>query len=132
MAERVRLSEGTETVGKSIVDCAFKVHKALGPGLLESVYETCLAHELTKRGHVLQRQMAVPIIYEGLRLEADLRLDLVVDNEGIIEIKAVERDAPIFLAQLMSYLKLSNRHLGVLINFNVPVIKDGIKRVVVA
>jgi GxxExxY protein len=83
------------------------------------------------RGHLLQRQVAIPIVYEGLRLEAGLRLDLVVDDQVIIEIKAVERDAPIFLAQLMSYLRLSNKHLGFLINFNVPTIKEGIRRVVV-
>jgi GxxExxY protein len=130
MPELVRLSEAVEKTGKSIVDAAFKVHKALGPGLLESVYEVCLVHELTLRGHVLQRQVPIPIIYEGLRLDAGLRLDLIVDDTVIVEIKAVERDAPVFLAQLMSYLKLSNRHLGFLINFNVPIIKQGIRRVV--
>jgi GxxExxY protein len=98
MPERVRLSETVEATGRSIVDAAFKVHSALGPGLLESVYETCLVHELTKRGHALRRQVAIPIVYEGLRLEAGLRLDLVVDDHVIIEIKAVERYAPIFLA----------------------------------
>jgi len=131
MPERVRLPETVEKIGKSVVDSAFKVHKALGPGLLESVYEVCLAHELTSRGHSLERQLPIPIVYEGLRLEAGLRLDLVVDHAVIVEIKAVERDAPVFLAQLMSYLKLSHKHLGFLINFNVPIIKDGIKRVVV-
>ena len=130
MAEYIRLSEPIERVGASIVDAALKVHRALGPGLLESVYEACLAHELSLRGHSLQRQLLIPIVYEGLRLEAGLRLDLVVEGDVIIEIKAVERDSPVFLAQLMSYLRLSNRHLGFLINFNVPVIKEGIRRVV--
>ncbi|HUA53654.1 MAG TPA: GxxExxY protein [Candidatus Sulfotelmatobacter sp.] len=130
MTERVRLSEAVEKTAKSIVDSAFKVHKALGPGLLESVYEACLVHELKMRGHRLERQVAVPIVYEGLRLESGLRLDIVVDDEVIIEVKAVERDAPIFLAQVMSYLKLSNKHLGFVINFNVATIKEGIRRVV--
>jgi GxxExxY protein len=125
-------SEAAEKAGRSIVDAAFKVHRALGPGLLESVYETCLVHELTKRGHRLQRQVPVPIVYDGIRLKAGLQLDLIVDDDVIIEVKAVERDAPIFRAQLMSYLRLSNKHLGFLINFNVPVIKDGIKRIVLA
>ncbi len=129
MSERVRLSESIERTATAIVDSAFKVHKALGPGLLESVYETCLTHELTKRGHLLQRQVLLPIVYDDLRLESGLRLDLIVDGEIIVEIKAVERDAPVFLAQLMSYLKLANKRLGFLINFNVPAIKQGIKRV---
>ena len=130
MAEYIRLSEPIERVGASIVDAALKVHRALGPGLLESVYEACLAHELSLRGHSLQRQLLIPIVYEGLRLEAGLRLDLVVEGDVIVEIKAVERDSPVFLAQLMSYLRLSNRHLGFLINFNIPVIEEGIRRVV--
>ena len=129
MSERVRLSESIERTATAIVDSAFKVHKALGPGLLESVYETCLTHELTKRGHLLQRQVLLPIVYDDLRLESGLRLDLIVDGGIIVEIKAVERDAPVFLAQLMSYLKLANKRLGFLINFNVPAIKQGIKRV---
>ena len=125
MSEPARLSESIERTATAIVDSAFKVHKALGPGLLESVYEACLTHELTKRGHLLQRQVVLPIVYDDLRLESGLRLDLVVDGE----IKAVERDAPVFLAQLMSYLRLANKRLGFLINFNVPAIKQGIKRV---
>ena len=118
-----------ERTAAAIVDSAFKVHKALGPGLLESVYEACLTHELTKRGHTLQRQLTLPIVYEDLRLESGLRLDLVVDGEIIVEIKAVERDAPVFLAQLMSYLRLANKRLGFLINFNVALIKEGIFRI---
>jgi GxxExxY protein len=125
VSEPARLSESIERTATAIVDSAFKVHKALGPGLLESVYEACLTHELTKRGHLLQRQVVLPIVYDDLRLESGLRLDLVVDGE----IKAVERDAPVFLAQLMSYLRLANKRLGFLINFNVPAIKQGIKRV---
>jgi GxxExxY protein len=127
--EPVRLPEATERVARSIVDSAFKIHRTLGPGLLESVYETCLVHELTLRGHQLQRQLVVPIVYEGLRLESGLRLDLVVDSCVIVEIKAVDRDMPVFTAQLLSYLRLADKRLGLLINFSVPVIKDGIKRV---
>ncbi len=129
MAEPARLPESVERTAKAIVDSAFKIHKALGPGLLESVYEACLVRELTLRGHSLQRQLIVPIVYEGLRLESGLRLDLVVDDIVIVEIKAVERDAPVFTAQLLSYLRLANKRLGLLINFNVPVIRNGIKRV---
>ncbi len=131
MASLVHLPEPIERIGASVVDSALKVHRAIGPGLLESVYEACLTHELARRGHSLRRQLPIPIAYEGLRLDAGLRLDLVVDDDVIVEIKAVERDAPVFVAQLMSYLKLSGRHLGYLINFNVPMIKNGIRRVVV-
>lgn len=130
MPEPVRLPEATERTAKAIVDSAYKVHRALGPGLLESVYEACLVHELTLRKHALQRQLIVPIVYEGLRLESGLRLDLVVDDCVIVEIKAVDRDMPVFTAQLLSYLRLTNKRLGLLINFSVVLIKDGIKRVV--
>jgi GxxExxY protein len=119
-----------ETLGAAIVDCAFKVHKTLGPGLLESVYETCLAYELAQRNIPALRQAPIPVTYGELRFEAGFRLDLLVGNEVIVEIKSIERDAPIFQAQLITYLKLSGKRLGVLINFNVPVIKAGIKRVV--
>src|SRR3954471_1681514 len=130
MARLVQPSEATERTAKAIVDSAFKIHRTLGPGLLESVYETCLVHELTLRGHALQRQLVIPILYEGLRLEGGLRLDLVVDDCVIVEIKAVDRDMPVFTAQLLSYLRLTNKRLGLLINFSVVLIKDGIKRVV--
>ena len=123
------LPEHVEKTATAIVDSAFKVHKALGPGLLESVYEVCLVHELTKRGHSVKRQVTVPVVYDGVRLDAGLRLDLLVDEEVIVEIKAVDRDAPVFLAQVMTYLKLGNKRLGFLINFNVHTIKEGIRRV---
>jgi GxxExxY protein len=128
--EPARLPESIERTATAIVDSAFRVHKALGPGLLESVYEACLVYELTKRQHAIRRQVALPIIYDGHILEAGLRLDLIVDEEVIVEIKAVDRDAPVFLAQVMTYLKLSGKRLGFLINFNVPVIREGIRRVV--
>jgi GxxExxY protein len=106
------------------------VHSTLGPGLLESVYEICLAHELKKRGLKIQTQVAFPIIYDGVRLDAGLRIDLVVENQLIVEIKAAGAMQPVFEAQLLTYLKLTKMHLGLLINFNVSKIKDGIKRII--
>jgi len=120
-----------DETAKLIVDSAFTIHRSLGPGLLESVYETCLAHELTKRGAEVLRQLALPVHYDGLRLEGGFRLDLLVNNAVVIEVKAVERMEPIFQAQLLTYLRLSGKSLGLLINFNVPRIKDGIKRLVI-
>jgi len=122
------LTPELEAIATQIVDAAFKVHSTLGPGLLESVYETCLAHELTKRGFKVQRQVVVPLIYDGVKLDAGLRLDLLVEDQIIIELKAVEKMIPIFEAQVLTYLKLSGKRLAFLINFNVPVIKQGIKR----
>ena len=125
-----RLPEQTERVAAEIVDAALKVHKALGPGLLESVYETCMVHELERRGLGVARQVSLPIVYDGLRLEGGLRLDLLVEDQVIVEIKSVEKIIPLFQAQLLSYLKLSERRLGILINFSVPLIKDGIERMI--
>ncbi len=119
-----------EELAKHVVDAALAVHRALGPGLLESVYETCLAYELTKRKVPFLRQVVVPIVYDGNLLDADLRIDLLVGDCLILELKAVERDNPLYLAQLLTYLKLTGHRLGLLINFNVPLIKDGIRRVV--
>ena len=119
-----------EAAATHIVDSAFKVHSTLGPGLLESVYETCLRHELKHRGVTSESQVPLPIVYDGLRLDGGLRLDLLVADEIIVEIKAVQTMEPVFDAQLLTYLKLTNRRLGFLINFNVPRIRDGIKRVV--
>ena len=120
----------TERVAAQIVDSAFRVHSTLGPGLLESVYETCLVHELTARGFKVDRQVAVPITYGDLRLDAGLRLDLLVDDQVVVELKAVEKLLPVFDAQILTYLKLSQHRLGLLINFNVTLIKDGIKRLI--
>jgi len=117
-------------LAKEVVDAAFKVHSTLGPGLLESVYEVCLAHELSRRGLKIQTQVAFPIVYEDVRLDAGLRIDLVVENRLIVEIKAVETMPPVFEAQLLTYLKLTKMRLGLLINFNVSKIKDGIKRII--
>jgi GxxExxY protein len=118
-----------DQIASEIVDAAFKVHQALGPGLLETVYEVCLAHELHRRGLAFERQVSFPITYEGLKLESGLRLDLLVERQVIIEIKAVESLLPVHQAQVLSYLKLSGLRLGFLINFNVPLIKQGLKRI---
>jgi len=125
-----RLGNEIEAVATDVVDSAFKVHSALGPGLLESVYEACLAHELHRRGITFERQVSLPVNYEGLKLDAGLRLDLVVAGQVVIECKAIESLLPVHKAQLLTYLKLSGHRLGFLINFNVPTIKEGLKRVV--
>ena len=122
------LSERTEEIGKIIVNSAFKVHKQLGPGLLERVYEVCLAHEITKAGLDVKRQVDIPIFYDGIEFTEGLRLDLLIEDSIIIEIKAVEQMNPVWDAQIISQLKLLNKDLGFLINFNVPLIKSGIRR----
>jgi GxxExxY protein len=119
----------TDEVASKIVDAAFAVHKALGPGLLESVYEACLLYELNKRGLKVERQVSLPVVYDNLRLDAGLRLDLVVEKRVIVELKAVEVLLPVHTAQLLTYLKLSGYRLGLLVNFNSAVIKHGIKRI---
>lgn len=125
-----KLSDATERVGKATLDAAFAVHKALGPGLLESVYETCLHYELSQRGIAIRCQVQLPIVYQDIKLDAGLRLDLLVEESVIVELKAVEKHNPLFEAQLLTYLKLSKLRLGFLINFNVPLLKDGIRRLV--
>ena len=117
-------------IGSAVVESALAVHTALGPGLLESAYEVCLAHELGKRGRKVERQVAVPINYDGVRLDAGYRIDLLVSGAVIVELKSVDRLAPIHVAQLLSYLKLSRLNLGYLLNFNVVHMRHGIKRVV--
>jgi GxxExxY protein len=124
------ISDELERLAKIAVNAAFQVHSALGPGLLESVYEVCMMHEFSKANIKAVRQLAVPVMYDGVLLDAALRIDILVDDKLILELKAVEQIAPIHKAQLITYLKLTQRRLGLLINFNVPVIKDGIKRVV--
>ena len=118
-----------DRIARVAVNAAIKVHTALGPGLLESVYEACLAYELEKAGISVQRQVVFPVIYDGVQIDAGLRLDLLLNNQVIIEIKAVEKMMPIFDAQLLTYLKLSGRRLGLLMNFNVTAMRDGIKRI---
>ena len=111
-----------------VIDAAIKVHRHLGPGLLESVYERCLCHELLCRGIPFKSQLAIPILYEGIVIDSGLRIDLVVDGKLIVELKAVERLIPLHASQILTYLKLSSLRLGLLLNFNVPVLRDGIKR----
>ena len=116
-------------ISKIIFNCSLKVHKALGPGLLESSYEECLFYELNKSGLNVQKQKALPLIYEEVKLNIGYRIDILVENKVIIEVKSVETLNDIHLAQVLTYLKLSNCKLGMLINFNVTLIKNGIRRV---
>lgn len=113
-----------------IVDAAIKVHSALGPGLMESVYEICLTHELRKRDLRVQQQVHLPVVYEGIRIEAGYRLDLLVEETVVVELKAVESVLPVHKAQLLSYLRLSGKPVGLLLNFNVIHMRDGIRRIV--
>ncbi len=119
-----------EKVFKTILDCSFKVHTELGPGLLESAYEECLYYELNQPGLSVQKQKALPLVYKEVKLDAGYRIDLLVENKVIIEIKSVETLADIHLAQILTYLKLSKCKLGLLVNFNVKHLKNGIKRVI--
>ena len=125
-----KTSEIQEQIATKIVDAAYSVHKALGPGLLEKVYEACFCHELAKRGLSFQRQVDIPIEYDGIRFDEGLRLDVMVEELIICEIKAVDKTNPVWQAQLLSYLKLTGKRIGFLINFNVPTIKNGIKRII--
>ena len=117
-------------ISEIIVDSAFKIHTTLGPGLLESVYEAVLAYELEKRGCRVVRQRAVPVVYEEVQLQIGFRADLIVNDKVVIEIKSVEGVSPVHLKQLRTYLRLMDNKLGLLINFNVELIRDGIRRVV--
>lgn len=117
-------------ISQIVVDCAFKVHKALGPGLLESAYEECLFFELKKAGLSVEKQKALPLVYESVKLDIGYRIDMIVENKFIVEVKSVEALNEVHLAQVLTYLKLSNCKLGMLINFNVKLIKEGMKRVI--
>jgi GxxExxY protein len=128
--EHAALPRETERIAREVVDAAFAVHRTLGPGLLESVYEICLAHELSKRGHGVVKQAALPVVYDTIKLEAGYRIDLIVDEVVIVEVKAVEALAPVHEAQLLTYMRLSNRRLGLLINFNTALLKQGIRRMI--
>ena len=116
-------------VAKQIVDAAYRIHTSLGPGLLESVYEVVLAFELENRGLRVVRQQAVPIVYQGTRIEIGFRADLIVEDKVIVEIKSVEHIAPVHKKQLLTHLRLADKRLGLLINFDVPLIKEGITRI---
>jgi GxxExxY protein len=116
-------------IGKRVLGCALTVHRALGPGLLENVYETCLAHELGKAGLEFDRQLSLPVTYDGMVMDVAYRIDLLVQRAVVVEIKAVEIVAPVHKAQVLSYLRLGGFRLGYLLNFNVSLMKDGIFRV---
>ncbi|MFN3874202.1 MAG: GxxExxY protein [Ignavibacterium sp.] len=117
-------------ISKIIVDCCFKVHNQLGPGLLESVYEEVLSYELIKRGLKIERQKGIPVLYDDIKMELGFRADIIVENKVIIELKSIDAIAPVHLKQLLTYLRLTNLKLGLLVNFNEALIKDGIKRIV--
>lgn len=125
-----KLSDREEQLGKAVVDAAYKVHSTLGPGLLEKVYEACLTYELRKDGLVVARQIDIPIQYDGIRCEEGLRLDLLVENKVIVVVKAVEQVNPVWQAQVLSHLRLTGLRLGYLINFDVPTIRTGIRRLI--
>ena len=119
-----------EQIAKQIVRCAIKVHKALGPGLLESVYQKCLSYELEKNGLIVKCEVPVPVLYGEVKIDAGFRADMIVENSIIIENKTVEQIAPIHEAQLLTYLKLTNLTIGFLLNWNVTLMKHGIRRMV--
>ncbi|MDY6801479.1 MAG: GxxExxY protein [Bacteroidota bacterium] len=119
-----------EDVFKKVLDCSFRVHTALGPGLLESAYEECLYYELLHSGLNVEKQKPLPLVYKDIRLDAGYRIDLLVENQVIVEIKSVDVLCDIHMAQILTYLKLSGCKLGLLANFNVRHLKDGIKRVI--
>jgi GxxExxY protein len=127
---RARMSADLERLGRISVDAGLKVHRTLGPGLLESVYEHCVEYELQSRGLAVLRQAALPVTYEGVTLDAGYRLDLVVENLVVLEIKSVEALTALHEAQLLTYLRLSHMRLGFLMNFNAVLFKNGIKRLV--
>ena len=123
------ISPEVDTMGRLMVDAAYTVHRTWGPGLLEKIYETCFCHELSKRGLNFRQQVYIPLVYDGHYFEQGLILDVLVEETVICELKAQEAQ-PVFVSQLLSQLKLARKHLGYLINFNVPLIKHGIKRFV--
>jgi GxxExxY protein len=124
------LPEETEKLAKKIFNSALKVHRKLGPGLLERIYEVCLYHELIKLGLNVLRQVNVPIIYDGIEFEEGYRIDLLVEDTIIVELKASENYHPVWQTQILSYLRITGKRLGMLINFNVPLLKDGVQRVI--
>ena len=125
-----KVSEFEEELGKAIVNAAFKVHSELGPGLLEKVYEVCFCHVLAKDGCIIKRQLDIPIMFDNIIFSEGLRLDVLVNDLVVCELKALETVNPVWQAQLLSHLKLTSKRLGYLINFNVSLIKDGIKRII--
>ena len=126
-----KIPDELENFASKIVDAAFTVHSNLGPGLLERIYEVCFCHELTKRGIKYKRQVDLPIIYDNIKFDEGLRLDVFIEDQIICELKSVDQMLPVYDAQIISQLKLLNKRLGFLINFNVPIIKQGIKRFII-
>ena len=126
-----KIPDELENFASKIVDAAFTVHSNLGPGLLERIYEVCFCHELTKRGIKYKRQVDLPIIYDNIKFDEGLRLDVFIEDQIICELKSVDQMLPVYDAQIISHLKLLNKRLGFLINFNVPIIKQGIKRFII-
>lgn len=124
------VSQEEDRIGKAVVNAAYHVHTALGPGLLEKVYEVCFCHGLSRNGFNIKRQLDIPIVFEGIYFEEGLRIDVMVNDLVICELKALDNVNPVWEAQLLSQLKLTNKRLGYLINFNVPLIKNGIRRMV--
>ena len=122
--ETQRLNQITE----KIIGCGIEVHRALGPGLLESAYEECLCYELLQKGLKFERQVPLPVVYKNVKLDCGYRMDVVIENSVVVEIKAVERIIPVHEAQLLSYLKLADKPLGLLMNFHVSILKNGLKR----
>ena len=122
--------EGENKLTGKIIGCAIEVHKILGPGLLESAYEECLTYELSKAGLIYQRQKPVPVVYKTIKLECGYRIDLLVENEVVIELKSIDVFAPVHTAQILTYMKFAKKKIGLLINFNVTKLVDGIKRYV--
>ncbi|MFO7540458.1 MAG: GxxExxY protein [Chloroflexota bacterium] len=131
MAKSVDELREINRITEKIIGAAIEVHKALGPGLLESTYEACLEHELLLQGLKVERQKALPVLYKGVQLDAGYRIDLLVEGMVIVELKAIDKWQPIYEAQIISYLKLSGCKVGLLINFNVKLLKDGIRRLIV-
>ena len=130
MKEFKPLTKEEERIGKLVVNAAFKVHKILGPGLLEKIYEIALEHELKKCKLQVTRQLEIPIVYDGIIFDEGLRLDVFVEELVICELKAVDQMNPVWEAQILSHLRLTGKRLGFLINFNVPLIKEGIRRII--
>lgn len=119
-----------DSITDTIIACCIAIHRKLGPGLLESTYEACLEHDLRKRGLKIERQKSMPLVYDNLLIENAYRIDLLVEDSVVLELKAVEEVHPVHKAQLLSYLKLSGKSVGLLLNFHAPLMKDGITRMV--
>jgi len=126
------LSPEHERIATAVVDSAFKVHRELGPGLLEKIYETCMCYALRTAGFQVRRHVCVPIKYKGILLEDGLRIDMLTEEKVIVEVKAVDQIKPVWHSRILSHLKITGHQLGFLINFNVPLIKNGIKRIVLS